>query len=125
MAETGQFHFIVKNMLLLEALTAVLQSYVGTVLVASHDRTFVSETANRLVFFENKSLTTFEGSWPEWEKAQHRDRTREDMQLEITRLQMRLAVLTSRMSAPKKGDSPEKLNAEYQQVLSQLNALRS
>ena len=38
---------------------------------------------------------------------------------------MRLAVLTSRMSAPKKGDSPEKLNAEYQQVLAQLNALRT
>ena len=109
----------------LEALTEVLKSYAGTVLVASHDRTFVSETANRLVFFENKSLTTFEGSWPEWEKAQHRDRTLEDMQLEITRLQMRLAVLTSRMSAPKKGDSPEKLNAEYQQVLAQLNALRT
>ncbi|MBQ4089677.1 MAG: ABC-F family ATP-binding cassette domain-containing protein [Clostridia bacterium] len=108
----------------LEALQGVLSEYAGTILVVSHDRRFVADIADRLIFFENRKLVTFEGNMEAYAAAQNADRTRDDYQLEITRLQMRLAAIAARMSAPKKGDSPEKLNAEYEAVLEEMNALK-
>ena len=109
----------------LEALQGVLKEYAGTLLVVSHDRRFVSEVADRLVFFEDRKLRTFEGGMSAYQASLNADRSRDDYRLEITRLQMRLAAIAARMSAPKKGDSPEKLNAEYDETLSELNALKS
>ena len=108
----------------LEALQGVLSEYAGTLLAVSHDRRFVSDMADRLVFFENKKLVSFEGNMEAYQSSQNADRSRDDFQLEITRLQMRLAAIAARMSAPKKGDSPEKLNAEYEAVLAELNELK-
>ena len=108
----------------LEALQDVLKDYAGTLLLVSHDRYFVSQVAQRLLFFENRALTVFEGGMDAWQKAQTADRSREDFQLEITRLQMRLAALAARMSAPKKGDSPDKLNAEYEEISAEITRLK-
>ena len=108
----------------LEALQGVLKEYAGTLLFVSHDRRFVSDVADRLIFFESKKLVTFEGTMDAYRESLTADRTRDDAQLEITRLQMRLAAIAARMSAPKKGDSPEKLNAEYEETLKELNALK-
>ena len=108
----------------LEALQDVLSEYAGTLLVVSHDRRFVAQVAGRLVFFENRRLVTFEGSMEAYQASLNADRSRDDLQLDITRLQMRLAAIAARMSAPKKGDSPEKLNAEYEAVLEELNTVR-
>ena len=108
----------------LEALQGVLKEYAGTLLAVSHDRRFVSGIADRLIFFENKKLVTFEGNMEAYAASQNADRARDDYQLEITRMQMRLAAIAARMSAPKKGDSPEKLNAEYEAALAELNELK-
>ena len=108
----------------LEALQGVLREYAGTLMFVSHDRRFVSEVADRLIFFENKKLVTFEGTMEAYRESLTADKTRDDAQLEITRLQMRLATIAARMSAPKKGDSPEKLNAEYEMTLNELNTLK-
>lgn len=108
----------------LEALQGVLKEYAGTLLAVSHDRRFVSDIADRLIFFENKKLVTFEGNMEAYAASQNADRARDDYQLEITRMQMRLAAIAARMSAPKKGDSPEKLNAEYEAALMELNELK-
>lgn len=108
----------------LEALQGVLQDYAGTLLMVSHDRRFVAQTAKRLIFFENQTLTTFEGDMEARNKAQAADRSREERQLEITRLQMRLAAVAARMSAPGKGDSPEKLNTEYSQIADMITRLK-
>ena len=108
----------------LEALQSVLKEYAGTLLVVSHDRRFVSDVADRLIFFENRKLVTFEGDMAAYQASLNADRSRDDYQLEITRLQMRLAAIAARMSAPKKGDSPEKLNAEYEETLNELNELK-
>ena len=48
----------------------------------------------------------------------------EELALEKTRIQMRMAAVAARMSAPKKGDSPEKLNEEYQELIKKLNSLK-
>ena len=108
----------------LEALQGVLREYAGTLLFVSHDRRFVADVADRLVFFENRKLVTFEGGMDAYRASLTADRRKDDHQLEVTRLQMRLAAIAARMSAPKKGDSPEKLNAEYEETLKELNELK-
>ena len=108
----------------LEALQDVLKDYAGTILMVSHDRAFVRAIAQRLVFFEGKNLTTFEGDMDSYERSLNRDRSGEELALEKTRIQMRMAVVAARMSAPKKGDSPEKLNEEYQELIEKLNSLK-
>ncbi len=100
----------------LEALERVLRSYEGTLLFVSHDRMFVRDVASRMIFFENRRLTSFDGTMDEWQEAQQARAAGQDAQaraLHITSLEMKLADLAARLSAPKKGDSPERLNEEY------------
>ena len=73
---------------------------------------------------ENGSLTSFEGTLAQLEAEQGRNRAREDAQLQITALEMRLAALAARMSAPRKGDQPEELNREYDEVAARLRAMK-
>ncbi len=108
----------------LQALEALLSGYGGTLLFVSHDREFVSAVATRVLTLEGGGLHTFEGTLSQMEAEARRDRSAEDLQLEISALQMRMAALSARLSSPKKGDSPERLNAEYDALAAELRALR-
>ncbi|MGI6172637.1 MAG: ribosomal protection-like ABC-F family protein [Christensenellales bacterium] len=109
----------------LEALQEVLAQYAGTILLVSHDRRFVEGTADRLVFFENRQLSTFEGTMREYESRLSRgDRDAEEIKMQIMSLEMRMADAAARMSRPKKGDSPEKLLEEYDEIAQRLRALK-
>ena len=48
----------------------------------------------------------------------------ENLKLTITTLEMRLAALSARMAAPKKGDRPEQLQAEYMEIAAQLRDMK-
>ncbi len=52
----------------LEALEGVLQDYTGTLLLISHDYSFINNTAQRLLLLENSKITTFEGTLTEYEE---------------------------------------------------------
>ncbi|MBQ7518839.1 MAG: ABC-F family ATP-binding cassette domain-containing protein, partial [Clostridia bacterium] len=108
----------------MESLEALLAGYGGTLLLVSHDRAFVSAVATRLLTLENGSLTVFEGTAEQKQADAARDRSDEARKLQISALEMRLAALSARLSAPRKGDRPDLLNAEYQEVRAQLLKLR-
>ena len=108
----------------LEALQSVLSDYAGTVLFVSHDRQFVRAVADRLVFFKDGKLATFEGDMDRYEASLNVDRSAEDLNLQITTLQMRMATLAARMSRPEKGDDPLKLNEEYLALAAQIRELK-
>lgn len=108
----------------LQALQELLTGYAGTVLFVSHDRAFVEAVATRIIRFEGTKLLTFEGTLTQYEAEQNRDRAKEDVSLQISALEMRLAALAARMSKLRKGDSPEALNAEYAQVAEALRRLK-
>jgi len=104
----------------MEALERLLAGYGGTLLFVSHDRAFVSAVATRVLTVENGALYSFEGSLSQLEAEKSRDRQAEQRRLEITALEMRLAALAGRMAAPRKGDKPEQLSAEYDALAAQL-----
>ncbi|MBR1822033.1 MAG: ABC-F family ATP-binding cassette domain-containing protein, partial [Clostridia bacterium] len=108
----------------MEALESLLSGYGGTLLFVSHDRAFTQAVATRLWTIEGGALSTFEGTLSQLEAARNRDRAAEARQLEISALEMRMAALAARMSAPRKGDSPEALSAEYDRLAEKLRRLK-
>ena len=109
----------------MQALEALLAGYGGTLLFVSHDRAFVSAVATRVLTLDGGALSTFEGTLDQLETERRRDRDAEARQLEITALEMRMAALAARMSAPRKGDKPQALSAEYDALAAQLRAMKS
>ena len=109
----------------LEALQEMLSGYRGTLLFVSHDAAFSEAVATRFARFEGEKLVSFEETQARQAEREQRDRAAEQALLEISVLQMRMADLAARMSAPRRGDSPEKLNAEYQALAEQVRALKN
>src|SRR5699024_5527925 len=50
----------------LEALEELLIEYEGTVLIVSHDRSFISSIATKILAFEDNELIFFEGTYEEY-----------------------------------------------------------
>ena len=108
----------------MEELEKLLVSYGGTILFVSHDEEFIRKTATRILRFDDGKLVTAESGLDEMKKPVQMDRT-EDRGLEISRLEMRMAVLSARMARPAKGDHPEKLQQEYLELSRQIHALKT
>ncbi len=107
----------------LESLEEMLSAYEGTLLMVTHDRRLIDRVAQRLVLFENGGLTEFDGNLTELEQFRAR-KDAPDSALTADVLQMRMAALLARMSAPKKGDKHEALEAEYDQMAEELKQIR-
>ena len=108
----------------MEALESLLSGYGGTLLFVSHDRAFVSAVATRIATIAGGKLATFEGTLSDMEGETTRDRDAEALRLQITALEMRMAALVARMSAPKKGDRPEALANEYDVIAAEVRKLK-
>ena len=108
----------------LEELERLLAGYGGTLLFVSHDEEFVRKTATRIVSFDQRKLVTFEGTLEEKKAAGSRNASAEDLRLAVTTLEMRLAALSARMAAPKKGDRLELLQAEYMDIAEKLSEMK-
>ena len=109
----------------MEELERLMGEYGGTVLFVSHDEEFIRKTATRILRFEGRKLTVFEGTPEEMKRSRKRDTSEEERKLAISRLEMRLAALSARMAAPKKGDRPEQLQEEYLQIAAEIRKMRS
>ncbi len=107
----------------LEALQELLQGYGGTLLFVSHDRSFVSAVAGRVIRLENAALITCEDPLDQRAAATN-DKDARERALQITALEMRLSTLAARLSAPKKGDHPDQLSAQYDALAMQLRELK-
>ena len=108
----------------MEELEKLLASYGGTILFVSHDEEFIRKTATRILRFDEGKLVTTEGGWGEMKNPAQTDGTAEDRGLEISRLEMRMAVLSARMARPAKGDRPEQLQQEYLELVRQIHELK-
>ena len=53
------------------------------------------------------------------------DRTEEDQKIAGSRLEMQMAVISARRSAPKKGDRPDLLQEEYLRLADEVRKLKS
>lgn len=109
----------------MEALEKLLASYGGTLLFVSHDEEFIRKTATRRIRFDGQRLETLEDGRSGMEKPAPKETSAGGDSLEISRLEMRLAVLSSRMSRPAKGDHPEQLQQEYLELARKVQELKA
>ena len=107
----------------MEELERLLAGYGGTLLFVSHDEEFIRKTATRIIRFEDRKLVTCEEGWEAAAVEKKRDPGEKERRLEISRIEMRMAVLSARMAAPKKGDRPEMLQEEYMRLAEKLREL--
>ncbi len=56
--------------------------------------------------------------------AKTRDTSSEDLRIAVSTLEMRMAALSARMAAPKKGDRPDQLQEEYLEMAEKLRELK-
>ena len=108
----------------MEELEKLLSSYGGTILFVSHDEEFIRKTATRIIRFEDGKLVTTEGGWDEMKRPVETEPAAADKSLEISRLEMRMAVLSARMTRPAKGDHPEQLQQEYLELARQIHEIK-
>ena len=107
----------------MEELEKLLTGYGGTIVFVSHDEEFIRKTATRIITFEKQELVSHEGTLDEKRETERRAQTDEDRQIAKSMLEMRLAALSARMAAPKKGDRPEALREEYMEIARQIREM--
>ena len=109
----------------MEELEKLLAGYGGTLLFVSHDEEFIRKTATRIVSFEGGTLKTFEGGWEELNSPRKKDTSEEDRKIAVSKLEMQMAAVSARLSAPKKGDRPDLLQEEYLRLAEEARKLKS
>ena len=109
----------------MEELERLLDGYGGTLLFVSHDEAFVRKIATRIVRFEGNRLRTMEAGLEEAAGFSGKDTEAENRKIAISRFEMQMAALSARMAAPKKGDSPEKLQEEYMSLAERLKKMKA
>ena len=109
----------------MEELEKLLANYGGTLLFVSHDEEFIRKTATRIVRFENETLRTFEDGWEEMQAPRKKDTSEEDRKIAISKLEMQMAAISARLSAPKKGDRPDLLQEEYLRLAEESRKLKN
>ena len=103
----------------IEALQKMIQEYEGTVLFVSHDRAFSDGCADHLLRIEGKKLLPFAGNLSDWEKRQA-EPAKTPERMEKTVLELRLAEVIARLSAPNCPDR-EALGREFQALVARRN----
>ena len=103
----------------IEALQKMIQEYEGTVLFVSHDRAFSDGCADHLLRIEGKKLLPFAGNLSDWEKRQA-EPSKTPERMEKTVLELRLAEVIARLSAPNCPDR-EALEREFQALVARRN----
>ena len=103
----------------IEALQKMVEDYEGTVLFVSHDRAFSDGCATRILRIEDKKLCSFDGNLTAWEKKQ--EELRSEKKMDKVLLELRLAEVISRLSAPN-CQNKEELEKEFKQLIAQKNA---
>jgi ATP-binding cassette subfamily F protein 3 len=98
-----------------EMLIDALNKYKGTLIIVSHDRYFISRTANKIWNIDNGEIKEFNGSYDEWD-VWHKDKIKR----ELAQATLSKPVATEKKEekpAPKQNVSNEQLNnlkKEYQ-----------
>lgn len=103
----------------IEALQKMVEEYEGTVLFVSHDRAFSDGCATRILRIEGRKLLPFAGNLSDWEKKQAEPKP--DKKMDKALLELRLAEVISRLSAPNCPDK-EELEKEFERLIAQKNA---
>ncbi|MFC0301233.1 Vga family ABC-F type ribosomal protection protein [Virgibacillus soli] len=100
------------------ALESLLNEYAGTVIFVSHDRRFIENIATRILYFREKQIKLFEGTYKQYIQhlSQEKKNTVED---ELLILETKISEVLGRLSI----EPTEELEAEFQRLLKEKSKL--
>lgn len=110
-----------------EALERVLMDYEGTLLFISHDRQFIRKIADHLLVFNNKRITSFNGTYDEYinKIEQQTKQSSEEIKIRLMKLENRLSEVMGRLSIPSKKDNKDELEYEYKRLIEEIRFNKS
>jgi ATP-binding cassette subfamily F protein 3 len=103
-----------------EMLIEALNKYKGTLIIVSHDRYFISKTANKIWNIENGEIKEFNGTYDEWD-VWHKDKLKRE--LPSTSKPAAVTAKKEEKTAPKvtvNNDQLNNLKRDYQKQQKQL-----
>lgn len=103
-----------------EALEYLLKEYPGSVLVVSHDRSFINTTASKIWEIEDKQISEFEGNLDEWEAAKTHASSITAKEEELMRVENKIAEVLGALSL----DYSEEKDDEFKQLLKRKKELK-
>ncbi len=96
----------------LEALEELLVEYEGTVLIVSHDRSFISSIATKILAFEDNELIFFEGTYEEY-LNRDQENERDIKADELARIENEIAAVLSQLSI----EPTDELDKKFQELI--------
>ena len=96
----------------LEALEELLIEYEGTVLIVSHDRSFISSIATKILAFEDNELIFFEGTYEEY-LNRDQENERDIKADELARIENEIAAVLSQLSI----EPTDELDKKFQELI--------
>ena len=87
-----------------EELERALESFGGTLLIATHDRYFMEKLSNKLLLFENGTVAKYEGGFTEWLDRDSVEEPLELLQLERERQEVLGKLSYMKQDAKEYGD---------------------
>ncbi|PSL40514.1 macrolide transport system ATP-binding/permease protein [Planomicrobium soli] len=107
-----------------EQLEKTLQTFPGTLLIATHDRYFMERLANKLLFFGQERLIKYEGSYGEW-KSKKAD-YKENRENEILALETERQAVLGKLSFMQPSDKNYMdLDSRFNELTKEIQALRT
>jgi macrolide transport system ATP-binding/permease protein len=112
-----------------ESLESMIKSYEGTVLIVSHDESFINNIVDSILLIENHEAFLYQGNLKNLTKEGfHREKSRknqrnknDDVSADKMRLELRITEIISRLGDPK--EDKEQLEIEYQTIIKKLQCL--
>jgi ATP-binding cassette, subfamily F, member 3 len=103
-----------------EALEAALNEYGGTIITVSHDRYFLDRVATQILFFGDKGVERFDGSYSDFYRAHHQVLAEE--QAREAEAQKTERAARKSQAAPKKAKTKEPAAAEIETEIQSVEA---
>lgn len=106
-----------------EQLEKTLETFPGTLVIATHDRYFMERLANKLLLFDQERLVKYEGSYKDWH-ARKAER-KENRVNEILALETERQAVLGKLSFMQPGDKKYKeLDERFHQLTKEIRAIQ-
>jgi macrolide transport system ATP-binding/permease protein len=107
-----------------EALENMLRDYDGTLMFVSHDRRFIDNIADSIIYIKAKAIISYQGSYSDYLKSLEL-KEQGSLKEQLIVLENNLTNLISRLSMPSKNDNIEDLDVQYRQTLIRVREIKS
>lgn len=109
-----------------EAIEEAISQYEGTVLFVSHDRRFIEQVADNIIYIEEQRIKAFNGTLKQLEARKNRkyDGELKELMEKKAVLEYRMTEILGKLSMPSKDDDIEALDNEYNEILRKLKHIK-